>query len=742
MFLRSRSSLCALAACLLPLPALADGFHSTRLSDATGRVTLDGELNEAAWRAAKPYDRFFQTEPTDKTAAPVGTTVRLLHDARFLYIGITVADPQVGMVRAPLSRRDSATDDQDLIGLYIDTGGARKSAQFILLNARGAVTDGNFTDASGEDRSFDFDFDVVTARQEGGWSAEIRIPFSSLLYDAAQKAPWQLLVYRNMMRDQRYRMYSGQVTQESNCLLCFSEPISGLSDLPSGLNWSVTPFAMLSRGREDVEGQDRRRYHSNEVGLDLKVRPDAATTIDATLRPDFSQVELDEPQLSGNSAFALFLQEKRPFFLEGSDMLTMPLKAVNTRTIASPSWGARYTRRDGNLDVTVLTARDRGGSYVQLPGAYGTNYASQDFASSATIARAILRRDTVSIGGLLTDRSLEQGRGYNRVLGTDFEWQRTDSERVRGQLLLSSTTALPRADGSLGAGERRFGHAAEIDWTRDTNKWGLLLSAEQMSDDFRADNGFIPQVGYLETAMVLTRKWGAMASWNQVKTYLYAVRKVDTDGKLIADDIYPALFLAGPYDTQIDLRLKVDKHRRLERDGPVMNLHQLYGVLSTSPSAAFAQVFAEVELGDQIELESRQVGRGAKLTTYMHLRGSPRLELEPSYSINWINGRQGAGAGHRLYTEYAGQLSAIYHFGPQDVLRVLLQRTSLQRASDLYDTPVAASSTSRTDSVVYSHIVGLGTLVYAGITRQQGKTPGFEPTRNQNEIFLKLAYKL
>ncbi|HZV65663.1 MAG TPA: BrnA antitoxin family protein [Telluria sp.] len=201
---------------------------------------------------------------------------------------------------------------------------------------------GVFTDANGED--YALDFDIPTARFDGGWRAEVRIPLSSLPYAAGQQQPWNLMVMRNLTRDTRYKMFSGPLPRTSNCLLCYAEPITGLRELPTGLNWTATPQIVMRKGREDVAGQPRRDFSSRDLSLDVKIRADSASVTDATINPDFSQIELDAPQLSGNTRFGLFVPEKRPFFLEGSDMLQTPFRAINTRTISDPGWGARWDR--------------------------------------------------------------------------------------------------------------------------------------------------------------------------------------------------------------------------------------------------------------------------------------------------------------------------------------------------------------------------------------------------------------
>src|SRR4029079_2160674 len=115
-------------------------------------------------------------------------------------------------------------------------------------------------------------------------------------------------------------------------------------------------------------GRPERRGGEVVPSLDLKWRPRAGVVGDGTVIPDFSQVELDTPQLAGNTQFALFFPEKRPFFLEGSDILQSPFPAIYTRSVTDPAWGARVTQRTQGFDGTAMVTRDQGGGLVLLPG--------------------------------------------------------------------------------------------------------------------------------------------------------------------------------------------------------------------------------------------------------------------------------------------------------------------------------------------------------------------------------------
>ena len=721
-------------------PAFAS-FQAHRLG-APETVNLDGKLDEAWWQAAAPHEVAFENQPDDKAAAKVRTEVRLAYDGRYLYVGVKAYDPKPEQIRAPFGRRDKISGDQDFIGLFLDPTGAKKSAQIIYFNPRGAFTDGVFSDTNGDDGAPDFDFDIATARFDGGWSAEVRIPFSSLPYVAGQAAPWNLLVMRNMTRDTRYKMFSGPVTRSTSCMLCAAEPVEGLADLPTGLNWTATPQIVMHRSREDVAGQPRRSSSGHDLSLDVKVRPNSATTIDATINPDFSQVELDAPQLSGNTRFGLYVPEKRPFFLEGSDMFNTPFRIISTRSITDPGWGARYTRRDGGSDVTVLTAHDVGGGLVMLPKSFNTDFAAQDFGSQATVARATVKLDKWSIGAIGTDRTLDGGRGYNRVLGSDFVWQIGDSERMRGQLLASGTTAQPGTDGSLRLGPRSTGSAGFVDYQRENDSYALWGALEGISDGFRADNGFISQAGYKLWALETTKKLGKQGAMSEMNLYFHGERKFDRNGQVIYDDFTPGIWMRGPYDSELNVRIRPRNRSRVKDGGELFQTQTVWARIDATPSAWFARMSAELELGDEVDVEGSRLGKGGVASLYARLRPFDQLEFEPTYSATWVNGKSGPEAGQRLYTEQAFQLNGIYHFGARDTVRMILQKARTSRNPALYLTPVAARSTSGTSSFVYGHTAGLGTAAYVGLTLSDGESPGYEPKRRQNELFVKLSWQI
>ena len=716
-------------------------FHAKYVRDEVSKPKIDGALDEAIWKEARVVDRFYQTQPFDKVEAPVKTEVRMLYDEKYLYVGIKNFDSQADAIRDSFARRDKISPDQDFVGLYIDPSSAHKSAQAFYVNARGIVMDGVYSDTSGDDTAPDYDFDVATAKQIDGWSAEFRIPFASIAYDQASATPWSLLVIRNMTRDQRYRMYSGEVTRATNCNLCFSNPIEGLTKLPSGKNWSITPQLVLRSTHDHTFGNAALDQRSKDLSLDVKFKPDSATRIDATLNPDFSQVELDSPQLSGNTLFSIYVPEKRTFFLEGADIFKTTLNAISTRTIADPDFGLRYTRRDADKDVSILSARDVAGGSVIIPHTYYSGRAISTTPSQATDARLNFRVGALSTGWVYTDRTYLGLQAYNRVLGPDMVWQIDTHQSMRAQYLYSMTTAQADDKGNLVRGQKTSGHAAYLDWSKGNDEWAMSASWRDFSQDFRDDNGFFSQVGMRGLTNDIVKKFGKVGPWNEMNLVLSSEYRLDEQNSVLARGMTTSLRVNGALDSFAYFNVSPINRSRVSQDGQLFSLKRFATGYGFSPSKAVARIGFDLSYGDSIDVLANQLGRGGSISIGGKLRPHERVEIEPSIASNWITSLRPAHQGERAYTETALQMTGIMHLDANNSLRLIVQDASSRRNQALYDVAVTARSQRQVNSLVYAYKPRLGTATYLGWTQTLSESAG-NPQRRQSELFAKLSWGL
>jgi hypothetical protein len=738
--MRNEIGLAALLGTLfLAFPAVA--IEALRLAPGE-KITLDGRVDEPAWQRAALLDRFWEIYPQAEVEARVKTEARYAYDDQALYVAVRAWDPNLEELREPYVRRDKVLSDQDMIVLFIDPVGTKKFAHFFRVNPRGSIGDGLYNEDSGnEDFSPDFDFEVATARFAGGWSVELRIPFAALRYGDPPAKQWTTMVFRSYPREQRYRISSSKLPRDQNCFICLSEPLTGLDALPNTQRLQLTPSATVRSVTTRDATTPSRRDNEFVPSLDLKWRPRADVVVDATVNPDFSQVEIDAPQLSGNTQFALFYPEKRPFFLEGADILESPFRAIYTRSVSDPSWGVRGTQRSDRFDGTAMVTRDDGGGLVLLPTTYTTNYAAQDFKSVATFARGRWQVDGATVGGLFTDRSIEGGRGYNRVAGPDFVWFPTIEHRLRAQVLGSWTTAQP-VNGEIAKGELASSHAALFDWVYRGTEWEQYLDLEDVGRDFRADNGFVTQNGYRMIHSETTRKFVGAFGFNEVSPYLYAEYKTDPDGKVQYQQNNLGVRVGLPRGTTIAAEVRVNNLVAVREGGGLRKRDQLWFSVESNPFPWFARFFTEVALGDRVDVANNRVGKGAFYSVQASVRPHERAEIEYRIDNDTIDSREPVEGSKRILLQRVQQAIAIWHFTARDSLRTIWQHSSTRRAPSLWESAVSARDNADTVSVVYGHRRTIGTTLYLGFNYGRVRDPDAGVRNYQTEFFVKGSWSL
>ncbi|HLL10855.1 MAG TPA: DUF5916 domain-containing protein, partial [Rubrivivax sp.] len=461
-------------------------------------LVLDGTLNHPAWLRAPVHDRFVETAPGDGTAPAQVTRVQVLFDQAALYVGITALDSRPERIRDVVVRNDGVNRTQDFVVVYLDAIGRRSSAQFFRVNAAGSTADGLHTASDdSEDFAPDFDWDAAVARlpntpDGGGWTTVLRLPFASLRYAPGAQA-WRIMVARRLPREQFHLMVSVPIPRGSPSFISTLQPLQGVQ-LPQRSQFlTVRPSITLRSDRASSAGL-RSREQELDASLDVKWRPHPSLLVDATLNPDFSQVELDVPQLRGNTRYALALVEKRPFFFESADLLKSPTEALYTRSVTQPKWGLRGTWRGAAWAGTAFAIDDRGGGQVLLPGPYGTDVADQP-ASRVMAARARSDDGRLALGALAVAREYQGERGGNVVGGPDVAWQIDERWRLRGQWLASRTTAHPDAQSQLQRAAAQHGSRLLLRALRNSSDGETTLAVDDTSSAFRNDSGFVNQAG-------------------------------------------------------------------------------------------------------------------------------------------------------------------------------------------------------------------------------------------------------
>ncbi|HSJ25328.1 MAG TPA: DUF5916 domain-containing protein [Longimicrobiales bacterium] len=297
--------------------ALAPVVHAVR---RTSRIALDGRLDDEVWNNAVVATGFIQTEPDEGQPSTERTEVYVVYDDDALYIGARLWDSS-GDVRQRLGRRDSYLMDSDWFHVMIDSHHDHLTAYQFSVNPAGVKRDEVHNGGSRADASWDAVWDAATSVDAEGWTVELRIPFSQLRFAQRDEHVWGIQMSRRVNRLQEVSVLSFTPRRDRGGVARYGH-LHGLQGIGPGRRWEIMPYSLgraeytpVTEGNPFRDGSDYFRG----AGIDAKYRLTSALTIDATINPDFGQVEVD-PATVNLSAFEQSLQEKRPFFVEGADI--------------------------------------------------------------------------------------------------------------------------------------------------------------------------------------------------------------------------------------------------------------------------------------------------------------------------------------------------------------------------------------------------------------------------------------
>jgi hypothetical protein len=279
-----------------------------------GAITLDGVLDEEAWRAAPTIGELTQRQPDQGLPPTERTDVTLLYDREHLYIGVVAHDSEPARVIGTQMARDGSLNADDRIEVLLDTFRDQRSAFYFATNPAGALVDGLV--ASGQlNADWDAIWDVRTRRTDGGWTAEFAIPFKSLSFPAGRTV-WGFNITRHVYRKLEEDRWSGARLDTQLYQLSEAGEIMHLADVTQGVGLDVRPFfaaRWLQAGGED-DG-------TGEPGLDVFYNITPSLKLTATFNTDFGETEVDARQIN-LSRFSVLFPEKRAFFLQGAGVFT------------------------------------------------------------------------------------------------------------------------------------------------------------------------------------------------------------------------------------------------------------------------------------------------------------------------------------------------------------------------------------------------------------------------------------
>lgn len=437
-------------------PAAARKAPVLQVYRSTSTIRVDGRLDEAVWTAAPAATGFVQGEPIEGAPAKHRTEVRVAYDEQALYVGARMYDDSPDAIARQLVRRDES-GQFDFFEVSLDPDLDLRTGYVFQISAAGVQGDAYLFDDIRDDRSWDAVWESAVQVDKEGWTAELRIPLSQIRYlPSANPQDWGINFTRRRVASNERSYFSLESRRQYGRVSVFGR-LTGL-ELAKGVSrLELRPYA-LTRGRagpvENGNPFDQPRDANASAGLDARYGIGANFTLDATVNPDFGQVEVD-PAVINLSAFETFYPERRPFFVQDARIFDFSLSGMQNSLFYSRRIGRRPQRSSlsgasyvdvaeqtsilGAMKLTgrtasglsvgfmgALTGREEGQAYFARADSL-TSFVAEPRSEYAVFgAQQELRGGATVVGGMLStmhrnlpdDRSLDflpSGAAYTGV---------------------------------------------------------------------------------------------------------------------------------------------------------------------------------------------------------------------------------------------------------------------------------------------------------------------------------------
>lgn len=341
-----------------PAAAAASPQHQPLVTDTGAIATralvppvIDGRDDDAVWHEAPPTTAFTQWQPTEGKAPRFRTEAKVAYDAADLYVFVRAFDPHPDSIIRLLERRDTFTPS-DMIWLFVDTYHDKRTGYEFGVNAAGVKLDQAVYSGGNEDGAWDAVWDVATRIDSLGWTAEFRIPLSQMRYNTDRSHVFGFTIDRDIYRYNE-RVSWPAFSQAKPDLISQLGSLTDLDDLEAPRRMEAMPYVVAKRAPEIISNRFRSTSTAS-VGGDLKYRLASNLTLDATINPDFGQVEAD-PAVLNLTAYESFFDERRPFFVAGRGLFRFD---VNCSQVNCSSEGLFYSRRVGRTPQLAATYGD------------------------------------------------------------------------------------------------------------------------------------------------------------------------------------------------------------------------------------------------------------------------------------------------------------------------------------------------------------------------------------------------
>ncbi|MCP4290514.1 MAG: carbohydrate binding family 9 domain-containing protein [bacterium] len=494
---------------LLPVAALAQFQPAITptmvVSSAPGEIEIDGILDDEGWLNAGQATGFSEVYPGDNTEPLKPTTVYLTYSDSHLYVAF-VCNDDPNLIRATMCQRDQFFND-DEVGIQIDTFGEGQWAYEFIVNPYGIQKDLMWTNVQGSDRGFDMIWHSAASITDEGYIVEMAIPFSGMRFPAAEVQNWRLNFQRTHPRESTHQSTWAARDRNDQCRPCQWGFVQGVNGVSAGKGLEFLPAMIGYQTAEienDLDGDSGMSSEDimGEVSLGAKYSVTSDITLEATINPDYSQIEADADQINVNTTILQRFPERRPFFQEGNDLFRTYFNSFYTRMVVDPVVAVKGTARWSKSSVAAFYASDENSPYI-IP-TEERSYMENLGRSDVSVLRGLHSLGNNSqVGFMLTDRRYDAG-GVGTIYAGDANFRLTNTLSLMGQFVHSETEESDGIEISPGEtfadgkytvdldGEKYNGNAFITELRRSADHWNFVLDYNQVGQTYRTQTGYDP----------------------------------------------------------------------------------------------------------------------------------------------------------------------------------------------------------------------------------------------------------
>ncbi|HEV2269709.1 MAG TPA: DUF5916 domain-containing protein [Steroidobacteraceae bacterium] len=739
--------LMVVAGMLRPALAASAAVATPVMPDLSPWMAKNGKPAEAAWQHAAHFSIAYEINPGHNTPAPVATQVDAGYTADALWIRFEARDPHPGDIGLRYREHDDmASYADDYIGVFLSPFNDTQWSYEFMCTAGGTEWDA-FRQQNNEYSSWDAVWSCAASRTTDGYQVIMKLPFASFKFPhSADPQRWGFIFFRNWPRNVRHQLFSQPLNYDSNCTLCSMLPVSTATPVKaSSADFQLIPAVTVIRTDSKRDAGGLAQGSPNlKASLDARwvLRPDLEWS--ATVEPNFSQVAPDVLQLSANRQFALFYQENRPFFEQGTQVFNTPSlrfstdtfqpsgTLVDTLTINDPRFATKLVGQVGSNEIGGLATEDTATS-ILVPGPQGSTSQTFDFSTRDELLR--YRRDigASAFGVYASDRD---GGGYHSGLyAADGNWQ-IDPSDVLTAIVGSSNTDYPDAVASaFGTSPGSVkGDLWTLDYARSRHNYNFELNLSHVAEGFRADLGYLPQVGYDQGAFLgeydfyaPDDDWWQNFGFGTISNWTRA-----TDGGANLDrkvKLYTVLHA----DYQAQVFVYATRDRQYYR-GKTFTLDQ-YEMDTTVQPVSWLNGEVDVVGGDGVDYVGvRKTGLlSVNTTLYIQPGRHLKINIVDDYERLKLSGT-------RLFTANVYDLRLAWYFTSRLFADVIGQGQDVRNDTALYPDGTPRRTGTLATQFLIGYQINPWTVFYAGSSEGYQETPDNQLIPQQRTFFLKGSY--